>query len=69
MKCDMLKRSLLDVFGDGFGSLRNCVSGQLSGEDQLNSRLNLSGRKSSSLVESDQLGSLSGNSVEGVMNE
>ena len=62
-------RSLLDVLGDGLGSFRDGVSGQFSGENELDSGLNLSGRKSSSLVESDQLGSLGGDSVEGVVDE
>ena len=61
--------SLLDVLGDGLGSFRDGVSGQLSGEDQLDSGLDLAGGKSSSLVESDELGSLSGDSVEGVVDE
>jgi hypothetical protein len=65
----VLKRSLLDVFGDGFGSFRDGVSGQLSGEDELDSGLNLAGREGSSLVESDELGSLGGDSVEGVVDE
>jgi len=62
-------KSLLNVFGDGLGSFRNGVSGKFSGEDKLDRRLNLSGRKSSSLVESDELGSFGGNSVEGVVDE
>ena len=45
------------------------MSGEFSGEDELDSGLNLSGRKSSSLVESNKLGSFSGNSVEGIMDE
>ena len=45
------------------------MSGQFSGKDELDSRLDLAGRKSSSLVESDELGSFSGDSVEGVVNE
>ena len=45
------------------------MSGELSWEDELDSRLNLSGRKCSSLVESDELGSLSGDSVESIMDE
>ena len=61
--------SLLNVFGDGLGSFRNGMSGKFSGEDELDSGLNLSGRKSSSLVESDELGSFGGNSVEGVVDE
>jgi len=64
-----LTKSLLNVFGDGFGSFRNGMSGKFSGEDELDSRLDLSGRKSSSLVESDELGSFGGNSVEGVVDE
>ena len=62
-------KSLLNVFGDGFSSFRNGMSSKFSGEDELDSRLDLSGRKSSSLVESDELGSLGGNSVEGVVDE
>ena len=45
------------------------MSGKFSGKDQLDSGLDFSGRKSSSLVESDQLGSLGGDSVEGVVDE
>ena len=45
------------------------MSCEFSGEDELNSRLDFAGRKSSSLVESDELGSLSGDSVEGVVDE
>ena len=47
-------KSLLDVFGDGFSSFRDSVSGEFSGEDELDSRLNFSGRESSSFVESDE---------------
>ena len=36
-------RSLLDVFGDGLGSLRNGMSGELSREDELDGRLNFPG--------------------------
>ena len=45
------------------------MSGKFSGEDELDSRLNLARRESSSLVESDELGSFGGNSVECVMDE
>ena len=38
-----LKRSLLDVFSDGFSSFRNGMSGQFSGEDELDSGLDLPG--------------------------
>jgi hypothetical protein len=61
--------SLLDVLGDGLGSFRDGVSGQLSGEDELDGRLDLSGRECSSLVESHELGSFSGDSVESVVDE
>ena len=62
-------RSLLDVFGDGFSSFWDSVSGEFSGEDELDSWLDFSGRKGSSLVESDEFGTFSGNSVESIMNE
>ena len=62
-------KSLLDVFGDSLGSFRDSVSGEFSGEDELDSRLNFSGGESSSLVESDELGSFGGDSVEGVVDE
>ena len=62
-------RSLLNVFGDCLSTFRDCMPGELSREDKLDGRLNFSRRKSSSLVESDELGSLSGNSVKGIMNE
>lgn len=45
------------------------MSGEFSGEDELDSRLDFSGRQGSSLVEPDELGALSGNSVESIMNE
>ena len=61
--------SLLDVLGDGLGSFGNGVSGQLSGEDELDGGLDLAGGEGSSLVESDELGSLGGDSVEGVVDE
>jgi len=67
--CKRDEESHLDVFGDSFGSLRHGVSGEFSGENELDSTLNLSGRKSSSLVESDEFGSFSGDSVEGIVNE
>ena len=59
----------MDVLGDSLGSLRNGVSGKFSGEDELDGRLDLSAGESSSLVEPHELGSLSGDSVEGVMDE
>ena len=59
----------MDVLGDGLGSFRDGVSGKFSGEDELDGRLDFSGRESSSLVESDELGSFSGNSVKSIMDE
>ncbi len=59
----------MDVFGDGLGSFRNSVSGKFSGEDELDGRLDFAGGESSSLVEADELGAFSGNSVEGVVDE
>ena len=59
----------MNVFGDGFGSFWDGMSGEFSGEDELDGRLNLSGRKCSSLVESDELWSFSGDSVESVVDE
>ena len=61
--------SLLNVFGNCFCSFRNSVSRKFSRKNKLDSRLNLSRRKSSSLVESDEFWSFSGNSVEGIVNE
>ena len=45
------------------------MAGQLTGEDELDSGLNLPGRESSPLVEADQLGAFSGNAVKGVVDE
>ena len=45
------------------------MSGELSGEDELDSGLDFPGREGSSLVESDELGSLGGDSVEGIVDE
>lgn len=45
------------------------MSGEFSGEDQFNSRLDFSGGESSSFVESDELGAFSGNSIESIVNE
>ena len=59
----------MDVLGDGLGSLRDGVSGELSGEDEFDGRLDFPRGKSSSLVEADELGALSGNAVEGVVDE
>ena len=64
-----MERSLLDVFSDGFSSFRNSVSGEFSGEDELDSWLDLTGRECSSFVESNELWTFSGDSVESVVDE
>ena len=63
------ERSYLNVFGDGFSSFRDGVSGEFSWKDKLDSWLNLTGWKSSSFVESNEFWSFSGNSVESIVNE
>jgi len=45
------------------------VTGQLAGEEELDGGLDFPGREGSSLVESDQLGGLERDSVEGVVDE
>ena len=60
---------MLDVFGDSLGSFRDGVSGKFSGEDELDGRLDFSGGQGSPLVEPDELGAFSGDSVEGVVDE
>ena len=66
---DKLMGSLLDVLGDGLGAFRDSVSGKFSGEDELDGRLDFSGGQGSPLVEPDELGAFSGDSVEGVVDE
>ncbi len=68
-KLKELKISLLDVFSDGFSSFRNGVSGKFSGEDELDGWLDLTRGECSSLVESNELWSFSGDSVESVVDE
>ena len=41
-KLMQILKSLLNVFSDGFSSFRDSVSGKFSGEDELDSRLDLS---------------------------
>ena len=45
------------------------MSGELSGEDELDGRLDFPGGEGSSLVEADELGSFGGDAVEGVVDE
>jgi hypothetical protein len=64
-----MKISLLDVFGDCFSSFGDSVSCQLSGQNEFNGGLDFPRREGSSFIESNELGSFSGDSVEGVMDE
>jgi len=55
--------------GDSLGAFRDGVSGEFTGEEELDGGLDFSGRKSSSLVESDELGGFEGDSLERVVDE
>jgi len=55
--------------GDSLGTFRDGVSGEFTGEEELDGGLDFSGRESSSLVESDELGRFEGDSFEGVVDE
>ena len=55
--------------GDGLGSLGNGVLGKLTWEDEAEGRLNLAGGESLALVVLDQAAGLSGDLVEGVVDE
>jgi hypothetical protein len=63
------KASLLGlrrVLGDGLGALRHGVLGQLTGEDEADGGLDLSGRDGGLLVVGSKLGGLSGDALEDV---
>lgn len=68
-KLNAIQKSLLDVFCDCFSSFWDSVSCEFSWEDEFDSWLNFSGWEGSSLVESDEFWSFSGNSVKSIMNE
>jgi hypothetical protein len=57
------------VLGDGLGSLRDGVLGELSWEEELDGGLDLSGGESVLLVVSDELGRLGGDLLEDVVDE
>ena len=57
------------VLGDGFGAFRDGVLGQLSGEEEANSGLDLSGGQGVLLVVANELAGLSGDLVEQVVDE
>ena len=56
-------------FGDGFGSLRDGVLGELSWKDESDSRLDFSGGEGGSLVVLDELGGFTGEFTEDVVDE
>ena len=55
--------------GDGLGSLSDGVSGELSGEEESDGGLDLSGGEGGLLVVSNKLGGLVGDSVEDIVDE
>ena len=57
------------VFGDGLSSFRDGVSGQFSGEEELDRCLHLAGAEGTTFAESDELRGFEGDSVEGVIDE
>ena len=57
------------VLGDGLGAFGNSVSGELTGEDESDSGLDLAGGESLSLVVSDESGGLTSDSLEDVVDE
>jgi hypothetical protein len=54
------------VLGDGLGTLRHGVLGQLTGEDEADGSLDLPGRDGGLLVVGGKLGGLGGNPLEDV---
>ena len=56
-------------FGDGFGTLRDGVLGELSWKDESDSRLDFSGGEGGSLVVLDELGGFTGEFTEDVVDE
>jgi hypothetical protein len=57
------------VLGDGLGALRDGVLSELTGEEEANGSLDLSGGKSVLLVVADKLGGLKGDLLKDVINE
>jgi hypothetical protein len=55
--------------GNSLGSFGDSVSSELTGKEELDCSLYFTGRESSALVESDELGWFKGDSFEGVVNE
>ena len=57
------------VLGDSLGALGDGVLGELTREDQADGRLDLARREGALLVVADELASLNGNALEGVVDE
>jgi len=55
--------------GDGLGTLRDGVLGQLTGQDQTDRGLNFAGGDGGLLVVGSKLGSLSGNALEDIVDK
>jgi len=64
-----VKCSCAGVLGDGFGSFRDGVLGELSGEEESDGSLDLSGGESVLLVVADEAGGLAGDLLEDVVDE
>ena len=62
-------KSVSRELGDGLGSFRNGVLGQLTGEDEFDGSLNFAGAHGVSLVVSDKASSFRGESIERVRDE
>ena len=62
-------RSGRAVLGDGLGALRDGVLGELSGEEEADGSLDLSGGEGVLLVVSNELGGLEGDLLEDVVDE
>jgi len=65
------KQNLLggSVLGDGLGTLRDGVLGQLTGEDEADSGLDLAGGDGGALVVGSELGGLTGDTLKDIVDE
>jgi len=62
-------KSVAGVLGDSLGSFTDCVLGQLTGQEESHSSLDLSGGQSLLLVVSDQFGGFATDLLEQVVDE
>ena len=69
----LVQNALLDLsggeLGDGLGALRDGVLGELTGEDESDGGLDLSGRESALLGVSSELGGLRSDSIKDIVDE